>query len=327
MEPACASKGGAKRSCADARRYVDGKLSTGPKLAVASCEGACAKGEVARMAATVLDYRLKRDRTVRICLGDALTGGSGMAEFLLKGPSVVVIEGCLLRCPTELLPRRFADLSIQEVLAPRAYSFDRPGCFEILDAPREELELHATTVAEHAQAERFGSDRARRAKEEAMEASIDAREIGAPRVNGFGRRTAVAMLLLSLLGLTDAFYVAQAAATGRTMYCILFDGCNVVTQSPYGRFYGAPLSFLGVIFYLCTIGLAGLLTFDPLSRGLRAGALILSGAGVGYSAFSMYLQLQYIHALCSYCVISAVVTGLLLSTAVWHFFRTRPVST
>ncbi len=155
MESGCASKGGAKRLCADARRYVDGKLSTGPKVAVVACEGACAKGEVARMAANVLAYRLERDRTARICLGDALTGDSGMAELLEKAPRVVAIEGCPLRCATELLHRQFADLNIEEVLAPRAYSFDRPGYFEILDVPREELERHATAVVEHARATRF----------------------------------------------------------------------------------------------------------------------------------------------------------------------------
>jgi uncharacterized metal-binding protein len=148
MEPGCASKGGARRSCAEARRYVDGKVSTGPKVAVVACEGACAKGEVARMAANVLAYRLERERTARICLGDALTGDSGMAELLEKAPRVVAIEGCPLRCATELLRRQFPDLNIQEVLAPRAYSFDRPGYFEILDVPRDELERHATAVAE-----------------------------------------------------------------------------------------------------------------------------------------------------------------------------------
>ncbi len=155
MESSCASRGAGKRSCADARRYVDGKLSTGPKIAVVACEGACAKGEVARMAANVLAYRLERDRTARICLGDALTGDSGMAELLEKAPQVVAIEGCPLRCATELLRRQCATLDVQEVLAPRAYSFERPGYFEILDVPRDELERHATAVAELARKERF----------------------------------------------------------------------------------------------------------------------------------------------------------------------------
>jgi uncharacterized membrane protein len=156
-----------------------------------------------------------------------------------------------------------------------------------------------------------------------MEASLDVEGLIAREGSIRTRRAALTMLALSLLGLGDAFYVAQAAATGRSMYCVLFDGCNVVTQSPYGRFYGVPLSFLGLVFYLCSIGITGLLIYDPLSRGLRAGALILASLGVGYSAFSMVLQIRYIHALCSYCLISAIITVLLLSTAAWHLTPSR----
>jgi len=58
-------------------------------------------------------------------------------------------------CATELLRRQFAHLDIQEVLAPRAYTFDRPEYFEILCVPRDELERHATVVAELARSERF----------------------------------------------------------------------------------------------------------------------------------------------------------------------------
>ncbi len=34
--------------------------------------------------------------------------------------------------------RQLPRLVMPEVLAPKAYSFERPGCFEILDVPREE---------------------------------------------------------------------------------------------------------------------------------------------------------------------------------------------
>ncbi len=142
----------------------------------------------------------------------------------------------------------------------------------------------------------------------------------APRASP--RLAAAIMIGLALAGLVDAGYVARAAATGRAMTCILFDGCNEVTRSPYARLYGVPLAFLGVVYYLCSLGLAGLLALDPLSRGLRLGAVLLGTVGVGYSAFSMFLQVAYIHALCSYCAISAIVTALLLASAGWHAART-----
>ncbi|MBN2735199.1 MAG: hypothetical protein JXQ82_10165 [Methanomicrobiaceae archaeon] len=38
-------------------------------MAMMACEGACARGEVARRAANLVTHRLARNETVRICLG------------------------------------------------------------------------------------------------------------------------------------------------------------------------------------------------------------------------------------------------------------------
>jgi uncharacterized membrane protein len=131
------------------------------------------------------------------------------------------------------------------------------------------------------------------------------------------------MAALALVGMTEAFYVARASYTRQTMWCIFFDGCNAVTRSPYARLFGVPLSYFGVIYYLCALGLAVLLAVDPFSHGLRYGILAFTVVGVGYSAFSMVLQVSFIRAICSYCLISAVITVLLLAVALWNFRRTR----
>ena len=55
------------RVCNDGVNYVKRELVHDPKKAVIACEGACIKGEVARVAANILAYRLKRDLAVRIC--------------------------------------------------------------------------------------------------------------------------------------------------------------------------------------------------------------------------------------------------------------------
>ncbi|MCL5047060.1 MAG: putative zinc-binding protein [Actinobacteria bacterium] len=75
-------------------RYVKRELALPPKRAVVACEGACIKGEVARVAANILAYRLQRDAAVRICSGDASTGNSGMLDLVTRAPEVIAIEGC-----------------------------------------------------------------------------------------------------------------------------------------------------------------------------------------------------------------------------------------
>ncbi len=81
-----------------------------PKIAVLACEGGCVKGEVARVAANILAYKLQRDAAVRICLGDAATGNSGMLDLVNRAPKVIAVEGCPLQCGTEIMRYRLPDL-------------------------------------------------------------------------------------------------------------------------------------------------------------------------------------------------------------------------
>ena len=82
---------------------------------------------------------------------------------------------------------------------------------------------------------------------------------------------------------------------------------------------GLPLSYLGLVYYSFLLALAVLLAYDPLSQGLRLGVLVYTAGGVCSSIYFMYLQLNYIRAVCIYCLFSAVLTLLLFGAAVWHF--------
>ena len=132
------------------------------------------------------------------------------------------------------------------------------------------------------------------------------------------------MLALALVGIIDASYDSYSIYTNQLLWCPPpIDGCNTVASSPYARILGVPLGYFGVLYYLCMFGLAALLTFDSFSRGLRLGALLYAAIGASFSMYFMYVQLTFIHAFCVYCLISALLTLLLLVTALWHFRATR----
>lgn len=143
------------RVCADGLRYVKKELELPPKIAVLACEGGCIKGEVARVAANILAYKLQRDSAVRICLGDAATGNSGMLELVNRAPEVIAVEGCPLQCGTEIMRRRVPDLKTTAINASELYEFDRSKYFEIFDMPRTEIEEYARVVAEHIEKQLF----------------------------------------------------------------------------------------------------------------------------------------------------------------------------
>lgn len=145
----CCSAGGKKsRVCLDGERYVKKQMALPAKVAILSCEGACIKGEVTRVAANILAYRLERDKAVRICLGDASTGNSGMLDLIRRAPGVIALEGCYLHCGTQILKSRDQNIVTLIVDTSALYSFDREKYFEIFDMPRDEIDSLALKVAE-----------------------------------------------------------------------------------------------------------------------------------------------------------------------------------
>jgi uncharacterized membrane protein len=132
-----------------------------------------------------------------------------------------------------------------------------------------------------------------------------------------------AMLVLTLIGIADAAYVAHGNYTGAQLWCPILDGCNVVINSPYSRVFGTPMSYFGFIYYLFMFGLAARLAYEPSSKILRFRATLYAALGAISSVYFMYLQLGFIRQICSYCLISAVTSFLLLFAALWHFQMTR----
>jgi uncharacterized membrane protein len=130
------------------------------------------------------------------------------------------------------------------------------------------------------------------------------------------RRAPYLMLALALIGIVDASYDSYAIYTDQLLWCPPpIDGCNTVAASPYARVLGVPLGYFGVVYYLCMFALAARLAFGAATRGWRAGALSWAAMGVAFSAYFMYIQLTFIHAFCIYCLISGVLTLLLLAAA------------
>ena len=132
------------------------------------------------------------------------------------------------------------------------------------------------------------------------------------------------MLLFALIGIADAFYDSYTIYNSNMLWCPeTINGCNTVANSPYGRIFDVPLGYFGLIFYLYMFALAALLAYDPFSRGLRLGALLYTAIGAAFSIRFLYLEFAFIHAFCIYCLISAILTFLLLIAALAHFKATR----
>jgi uncharacterized membrane protein len=120
------------------------------------------------------------------------------------------------------------------------------------------------------------------------------------------RRLAYAIGVVALIGLGVASYLTYVHYAGSAPVCLSSGGCEKVQSSHYSKLAGVPVSVLGLV------GYAGLLAslLVPGESGLFTGALIAL-IGFGFSVYLTYLELFKIHAICQWCVASAVLMTVL----------------
>jgi uncharacterized metal-binding protein len=90
-----------QNSCSLCEDYV--KKNQQKPIIIASCEGACLRGEISRKVANQLCHSIAPDRTVRLCLGSALTKEAGQRSLVDKADKLLVLEGCPVDCASRML--------------------------------------------------------------------------------------------------------------------------------------------------------------------------------------------------------------------------------
>ena len=121
-------------------------------------------------------------------------------------------------------------------------------------------------------------------------------------------------MLLTLVGLLVATYLwlYKIGVVGQ-LQCGT-GNCELVQTSRYAELFGLPVALYGVGGY-ATLFVVGLLGLQPrFAADRRTTRLLAAIATVGF-AFSLYLtaiELFVLHAICRWCVASAVIM-----TAIW----------
>ncbi len=93
------------------------------KIPVLSCEGACIRGEIARLAANMV---AKEEPYRRGCHGELFTvPGSALAQWIKKTGKVVLIDGCFLRCHGRILENLVGERNLVRF---------RDSCYQLLNS-------------------------------------------------------------------------------------------------------------------------------------------------------------------------------------------------
>jgi uncharacterized membrane protein len=124
------------------------------------------------------------------------------------------------------------------------------------------------------------------------------------------------MLVLAVVGLGVASYLTYVHYAGfGALLCVGghpgHSSCQTVQSSVWSKVDGVPVALMGLIGYVLI--LATLLA--PDREETRLATLGLTLVGVGFSGYLTYRELFSIHAICEWCVSSAVILTLLLICA------------
>jgi uncharacterized membrane protein len=127
--------------------------------------------------------------------------------------------------------------------------------------------------------------------------------------------------LLAVTGLFVALYVFVAHSLGYRLFCPFATGCDAVQNSPYAVFFGIPVALFGILGFAAYIvlSLAGLKA-NPEARWFWYALLALSGIEFCLTFSMAYLQIAVIHAVCSWCMLSAAITAALTVVIVYAFW-------
>jgi uncharacterized membrane protein len=139
------------------------------------------------------------------------------------------------------------------------------------------------------------------------------------------------ILIFTTIGFLDAAYLTYVHYFGLgSLLCIGashgHSSCVTVQSSTWAKIDGVPVALLGLIGY---VGLfVSYFVTARLNGELgRAMGFCIALIGFGFSAYLTYRELFSIHAICEWCVGSAVCMTLLVVLTAIRFLRGEPATT
>jgi len=117
---------------------------------------------------------------------------------------------------------------------------------------------------------------------------------------------------LAAVGLAISAYLTYVHYANLQPFCTGISDCERVQTSDWSLIAGVPVALAGLIGYV-----AILVALRVPGEAARLATALIAFSGFGYSAYLTWVELARIHAICQWCIISAVImTGLAILAAV-----------
>jgi uncharacterized membrane protein len=117
--------------------------------------------------------------------------------------------------------------------------------------------------------------------------------------------------LLGLAGFSDALYLTFSHFRQHTLGCSILTGCDDVLTSEYSEIAGIPLALFGAAYYLMLVA-GAIACYQTGAKRWFFVIFLINSLGFIISLVLVYVQWAVIQAFCQYCVLSAVITTVML---------------
>jgi uncharacterized membrane protein len=133
------------------------------------------------------------------------------------------------------------------------------------------------------------------------------------------------LAMLSLAGIFVALYLLlyKLGMIGELTCSV--GSCETVNTSKWATFLGIPVAGWGVAWYVAMFVLAIVSTAERFadSPAVSLVLLLVAAGGLVFSLYLTYLELFVIHAICQWCVISAIIVTIIFFVSVADYRDTR----
>ena len=130
-------------------------------------------------------------------------------------------------------------------------------------------------------------------------------------VAGPGGRLRAASATVALVGLGIATYLTIVHYAGGAPVCAIAHGCETVQRSSYAEVGGVPVALAGLAGYLVLLA-----TLARDDENWRVATAFVALGGLGFSLWLTWVEVGILHAICIWCVGSAICMAALAGLSV-----------
>ncbi|OGY78587.1 MAG: hypothetical protein A3B74_04365 [Candidatus Kerfeldbacteria bacterium RIFCSPHIGHO2_02_FULL_42_14] len=121
------------------------------------------------------------------------------------------------------------------------------------------------------------------------------------------------IIIAACCGVNIALYIAHKKRRGEILMCPIGHACDTVIHSEYSRFFGIPVEFFGIAYYLFTlVSYISLVTFVLTPPSLFLFLIVaLTVVAFLFSVYLVFLQAFVLKQWCTWCFASAGLSGII----------------